>query len=85
MLQRNPIAFLLQLLLLSFYTLTKIIHDATTSQDTCPIEPCDTLKYCFYVESGPFIFKYLWGTSMWLKPNPYFSKPTHVTTENLTA
>jgi len=52
----------------------------TTSQ--CPMEPCYTLEYCFYIESGPFMFNYLWDTSMWLKPNPYFSKPTHVRTEN---
>ena len=40
----------------------------TTSQDTCPIESCYTIEYCFYTESGPFIFKHLWGTTMWLKP-----------------
>jgi len=32
----------------------------TISQDTCPIEPCYTIEYCFYTESGPFIFKHLW-------------------------
>jgi len=46
----------------------------TTSQDTCPLHTRILLL------TGPFIFKYLWGTSMWLKPNPY---STHVRTENL--
>jgi len=51
----------------------------------CPhpkTQPCYTLEHCFNIKSGPFIFKYLylWGTSMWLKPNPY---STHVRTENL--
>ena len=84
LLQRNPIAFLLQLLLLlSFCTLSKILCDAHYIPRRMPNRAMlHNREYCFYTESGPFIFKHLWGTTMWLKPNLYFSKPTHVRTEN---
>ena len=49
----------------------------TTSQD---LSNRTMLHTRILLLTGPFIFKYLWGTSMWLKPNPY---STHVRTENL--
>ena len=78
MLQRYTIAFLLQLLLLlSVCTLAKICDPHHIPRH---LSNRTMLHTRILLLTGPFIFKYLWGTSMWLKPNPY---STHVRTENL--
>jgi len=80
--QRNQITFLLGLLLLlTFFTITKMLCYAHHIPRHLSNGTMLATHYrlLLYVESGPSYYKYLWGTSMWLKPNPCFSK---LTTEN---